>query len=231
MNTLSLNLRRMAYDLGQKAEIAHWGDLIKKTYGLVPTYDEGVHDLHWLLREIYDILKPVPVDLVKACNLKYLVLKSDMGRSRSFTPNHGYFVGNQVALNADIFYHPDQPEDFSDNQGRFISRSCETLLHEIGHAFDQCNGDLSLQKGWMDLSGWSKDPKPGLQRLSIKEPGTPEVIGEMYFDPEAGFTRFYAKRNPWDDFADSFAFYVAGMKSKVPENKKEYFDRLLKQYY
>lgn len=83
----------------------------------------------------------------------------------------------------------------------------------------------------MELSGWSKEPVPGLQRLSIKEPGTPEVIGEMYFDPGAGFTRFYAKRNPWDDFADSFAFYVAGMKSKVPGNKKEYFDKLLKQYY
>jgi len=231
MNTLTLRLRKMAYDLGQKAEIAHWGGLIKKTYGLVPVFDKGVHDLHWLLREIYDILKPVPVALVKACNLKYLVLKSDMGRSRSFSPNHGYFVGNQIALNADIFYHPDQPDDFFDDRGHNITRSAETLLHEIGHSYDQCHGDLSLQKDWMELSGWSKEPRPGLKRLIIREPGTPEVIGEMFHAPDAEFTRFYAARNNWDDFADAFSYYVAGLKSKVPATKRDYFDRLLKKYY
>jgi hypothetical protein len=154
-----------------------------------------------------------------------------MGRSRFFSPNHGYFVGNQVALNADIFYHPDHPEDFSDGQGHFITRSAETLLHEIGHAFDSQFGDLSLKEDWMELSGWSKEPMPGHKRLIIREPGTPEVVGEMFYAPEAQFTRFYASRNSYDDWADSFAFYVAGMKTKVPATKRAYFDRLLKKYY
>jgi hypothetical protein len=56
------------------------------------------------------------------------------------------------------------------------------------------------------------------------------MVGEWYYDPKAGFTRFYAKRNPWDDWADSFSFYVGGLK-KLPDNKTEYFDKLLKKYY
>lgn len=163
MNTLSLNIRKMAYDLGQKAEIAHWGDLIKKTFGLVPVYDKGVHDLQWLLREIYDILKPVPVDLVKACNLKYLVLKSDMGPNRRYSPNHGFFVGNQVALNADIFYHPDQPDDFSDGQvilsqdppRHFFMKSGMLLIS----AMVTC---LCRRIGWNSQAG-AKNPYPGFR--------------------------------------------------------------------
>jgi hypothetical protein len=72
-----------------------------------------------------------------------------------------------------------------------------------------------------------------LKRLFIKgQGGVPDVIGEMYFDPRiAEFTRFYAKRNSWDDFADSGAYYLGGLKEKVPATKRKYFDNLLKKYY
>ena len=66
--------------------------------------------------------------------------------------------------------------------------------------------------------------------MVINEPGMPAKIGEWYYDPSAGFTRFYAKMNPWDDWADSFCFYIAKMKTKLPENKNQYFDNILKKY-
>jgi hypothetical protein len=137
-------------------------------------------------------------------------------------------------LNTDIFIHPDQPEDFIDDKGYFLTRAEETLYHEMGHALDSALGDISLQPAWVSLSGWSKEPKPGLERLHIKDKGAPEVIGEYYYDPKYkanGFTRFYAMRNPYDDFADSFSFYISGMKNKVPATKAKYLDNLLKKHY
>ena len=146
-------------------------------------------------------------------------------------------MGNQVALNVDIFYNPDLPDDFFDHHGYFVTRPQQTLIHELGHSYDQHHNDLSLQKNWLSLSDWSENFKPGLKRLIIDEKEAPKIVGEWFYNPEiekepgGGFTRFYAKRNPWDDFADSFAFYVADLKDKVPQRKKTYLDNLLGYYY
>ena len=105
----------------------------------------------------------------------------------------------------------------------------------MGHGFDEKQGDkedwLSLKKDWLELSSWSEKPKEGYKRLVIREKGSPELKGEWYYGPGAKFTRFYARRNPWDDFADHFSYYVGGLKSFLPHNKREYFEKLLKKYY
>ena len=211
-----------------------WEEKIKEIFGISCHPKESETGLDpIILRQIYLILNRMPVSLVKACGVEDFYISTKMGPSKPLFPNHGYFYPDDdtITLNADIFYHPDTPDDFFDHRGYFVSRPAQTLIHEMGHALDAHLGDISLKEDWLKLSGWSQNPEPGLKRIIIKDPGAPLVIGEWFYDPKAGFTRFYAKRNPYDDFADSFAFYVSGMKDKLPENKRAYFDALLKKYH
>lgn len=217
-------LSKVAEDISSDSK--YWTDKIKKEIGLNVSYDDVP-----ILRQTYRILKMMPCSLIKDCGITTLSFRSDMGPNRPYYPNHGYYAQNAVTLNADIFHHPDLPDDFVDGKGYFITRPEQTLIHEFAHGFDEFQGNLSLKDNWLNLSGWSEKHRPGLKRLVIREPGVPEVVGEWFYNPKAGFTRFYAKKNPWDDWADSFAFYVAGMKDKVPENKTEYFYNILRKYY
>jgi len=169
----------------------------------------------------------LPKDLVKDSGIKNVGFE-DMGESKEFYPNHGYYVNNLLVLNSQLI---NDPYSYKDHSGRTMNKFDQTLYHELGHGWDDVMGLLSEQKEWLDLSGWSEEWKPGLKRVIITEEGQPEVRGEWCYNPDSGFTRFYAKRNPWDDFADTFAYYVAGMKSFLPGNKIEYFDRHLGRYY
>lgn len=227
MKPIASYIRKIA----SESDIAHWSDKLREKYDLEAELGPKVINGHCILREIVQILQPVPPDLVKACGINHLLIRNDMGPNKPYYPNHGYFTGNQIALNADIFYHPDLPEDFFDYHGYFITRPQQTLIHELGHGYDENHSNLSLQDDWLNLSKWSRNFKPGLKRLIIDEKEAPKVIGEWFYDPEAGFTRFYAKRNPWDDWADSFAFYNANLRNKIPPRKAAYFKNRLKIYY
>lgn len=210
----------------------YWNDKIKNTFGIGVFSKESGYEIESVIfRQIYLILLRMSSSIVKDCGVHDFFLKN-LGPSKSFYPNHGYFVPKTgtITFNINIFTDPDQPEDFTDSHGFFVNRAVQTVFHEMAHAFDENKGNLSGKSDWMKLSGWSKEPKPGLKRLIIQDPGTPPVMGEMYFDPKAGFPRFYAKRNNWDDFADCFAFYLAGLYDKLPLNKQEYFKKLFSVY-
>ena len=218
--------------IARKSETAFFESELKNKYDLDVIIGPKVYDAHCILRQICNIFEPVPPSLIKKCGIKKLLLRNDMGPNKPYYPNHGYYDTNEtVALNADIFYHPDLPDDFFDHRGYFMTRPQQTLLHEFGHGYDWANGNLSYKDNWTKLSGWSPEYKKGLKRLIINDKRAPKVTGEWFYDPGSGFTRFYAKRNPWDDWADCFSFYTANMKSKVPENKTAYFNDLLEQYY
>jgi len=229
MITLASHIRKIA----KRSETDFFESKLKDKYGLDVIIGPKVYDAHCILRQICNIFDPVPSALIKKCGIKTLRLRNDMGPNKPYYPNHGYFdTKDEVALNADIFYNPDLPDDFFDHRGYFMTRPQQTLLHEFSHAYDWANGELSKKEAWLKISGWSKEKKPGLKRLIIDEPGTPKVIGEMYYDPKAeGFTRFYARRNSWDDWADSSAFYLGGLRGKVPTKKRPYFDDIYKEYY
>ena len=231
MITVASYLRYSATKIAVDTDLDYWVSSLRDNYGLTSELDNGVTGGPFILRQVHNIFRPIPNNLIKDCGINHLLIRSDMGPNKPYYPNHGYFVGNQVALNSDIFHNPDQPDDFFDHHGYFLTRPQQTLIHEFGHGFDAFHGDLSLQPEWLKLSGWSETPQEGLKRLVINDPGVPQVTGEWFYDPESEFTRFYAKRNPWDDWADSFAFYAAGMKNKVPNNKEAYFDKLLKKYF
>lgn len=219
-------IRSAAWKIDDSSTL-HWANKIKEDFGLRCLITKNLPMPHIVLRQAHQILSKMGSPLVRACGIKKLAIRGDMGPNKPYYPNHGYFHDETVAINADTFYNPDFPDDFYDHRGYFTTRPEQTLIHEFGHGYDEHNGMLSLKPDWLKLSGWSETPKPGLKRLVIKEPGTPEVIGEMFFDPKAGFTRFYAKRNSWDDFADCFSFFVAGLRDKLPQNKNMYMKKHL----
>lgn len=228
MITLSAHIRKIA----KKSETDYFESNLKNKYGLDVIIGPKVYDAHCILRQICNIFEPVPPALVKNCGIKTLRLRNDMGPNKPYYPNHGYFdTRDEIGLNADIFYNPDLPDDFFDHRGYFMTRPQQTLLHEFGHGYDWAKGNLSYKPEWTTLSGWSDSPKDGLKRLIINDKRAPKIVGEWFFDPKAEFTRFYAKRNPWDDWADCFSFYTANMKNKVPSKKAGYFTNLLGRYY
>jgi hypothetical protein len=233
MKTVVSSIRRLSIEIGRVSDASFWAEKIRTVFGLPSQVGRDISGIYWILRETYNILRPIPPNLIKDCKISGLVFRGDMGESHEFSPNHGYYrEGDKtITLNADIFIHPDQPKDFINQKGYFLTRAEQTLIHEMGHAYDAACQGLSLQPTWMKLSGWCVEPRPGLERLHIKEKETPEIVGEYYYAPSAKFTRFYGRRNPWDDFADCFAFFVGGLKDKVPPEKHEYFDTLLKKYF
>jgi len=218
--------------LSANVEPSYWNKLLFDRFGFQANWGNEINDPLPLLKELYQTLRPIPPDLVKACNVSGIKFKF-LGENRPYYPNHGFYNpgDKSITLNADIFWHPDYPSDFVDYRGLALSRFKETLIHEIGHAADSAFGDISLKPAWTKLSGWSETEKPGFKRLIINEPGTPKVVGEWFYSPSASFTRSYASRNPWDDFADSFAYFVCGMRNKIPAEKNGYFDELLQKYY
>lgn len=182
------------------------------------------------IQVLYGGLQRLNPELVKSCGIKTLSFE-DLGPSKEYYPNHGKYVNNTLVLNEQLLKDPTIILDTA--HGVILNKFDQTFFHELGHGWDEVNGeggDLSLKEDWLSLSGWSKYPKPGLKRIRIREKGTPELVGEYYYSPSAKFTRFYAKRNPWDDWADSFSYYVGGALSYLPKNKIEYFDKLLKKY-
>lgn len=221
-----------AFQIDDLAEAKHWVAQLNDRYGIDLKWDNGTHDVGDLAKEIYRILRPIPEDLVRACKVTTLELRSNMGSNLPFYPNHGFYqVPDLIVLNTDMFYHPDQPNEFMDHRGYFLTRAQETLVHELGHALDFVLGEPSLKPAWMKLSGWSHTPQPGLKQLIIRDKGVPEIRGDMWYDSKARFTRFYGKKNSYDDWADCFAFYIGGLRHNMPAEKNGYFDELLGKYY
>lgn len=230
-------MRTLANFLMKIASSTLWGDKIQEKFGIfcAPDVPSDILD-PLILRQTFLILDTMPVELVRDCEVSKLVFSNSMGANKPYYPNHGYYysVDKSITLNNDIFYNPDYPDDFYDSNCYRVGRPAQTLVHELGHALDAAKGDISLKPDWLKLSGWSETPRQGLKRMVINEPGMPVKMGEWYYDPQisgdSNFTRFYGKMNPWDDLADCFSFFVIGMKNKLPDSKKDYFDNLLNKY-
>jgi hypothetical protein len=184
------------------------------------------------LRTLWESMQRLPPTLVRDCGISLLAFK-DMGPSRKYYPNHGIYSNGTLTLNESILDDPTL--EFDPESGQALNKFDQTFYHELGHGWDEKHGgghiELSEQPEWLELSGWSKDPKDGLKKLVIEERGAPKMEGEWWYRPDAGFTRFYARRNPGDDWADSFSYYVGGLKSFLPEPKIKYFDERLGKYF
>jgi hypothetical protein len=186
-------------------------------------------------KEVCRCIAHQPAGLIKDCCIKTLSF-DDLGPSAKFYPNHGYYQtpGDILVLNKRML---EDPVHGVSSEGLHVSTFEFILAHELGHGWDAAQGhnrvgkDFSLLPDWLDISGWSEKPIPGYKRMRIQEKGYPEKLGEWYYHPEAKFGRYYGKMNPWDDWADSFAYYVCDMKDKLPKEKIKYFDKKIAGYY
>ena len=227
-----MNVSDKVRKIARYIEASEWSQKLEGDYGIKCVIQPGVKGGDQILKQSYEILSCMPASLIRDCGINTLEIRGDMGPNKPYYPNHGYFVNHSVTLNADIFHHPDIPDDFKDHRGYFMTRPEQTLLHEFGHGYDEYQGNLSTQDPWLKLSGWSPEDRPGLNRLVIKSPRMPDKVGEWYYDPKSEFTRFYGKLSPWDDWADCFSFYVGEkLRGAVPSNKKPYFNNILSKYY
>lgn len=179
---------------------------------------------------VRESLSSIPHKLALDCGIHSLDF-DDLGPSMRYYPNHGKYSGGTLILNSRIL---DDPKVESDDLGNSINKFNLILYHELGHGFDEKNAKgemLCLEPNWLNLSGWSEKPNRNLRRMIIRQRGKPELADLWFYDPMSGFPRYYGKRNPWDDWADCFAFYVGGVKGRLPDNKLKYFDSILGGYY
>lgn len=177
---------------------------------------------HPLANRVQAALVKMPAWSLSGCGISLIDFK-DLGESAEYHPNHGYYIGGMLVLNHRMEQDSTVFKDASSGKACPILEF--VLYHEIGHGYDEFKGGLSEHSEWLALSGWSKVPGPGLQRITIVDEGR-VTEGEWCFDPSLeGFSRYYGMRNPWDDFADCFSFYIMGMHGFLPAKKKQYFDK------
>lgn len=225
---LARKMRRIAADLQESVDRDRILSRMKSDYGMDVVGDPDCE----CLKHLDESISRLPPKLVKDCGISSMGFK-DMGESREYFPNHGVYSNGTLILNSRLL--DDDLFEVDPDAGDSLDKFDQTLFHELGHGWDEVRGtdgvELSKQPEWTGLSKWSEKPRKGLKRLRIRERGAPEMTGEWWYDPNAGFTRFYARRNPWDDWADSFAYYVGGLKSFLPKNKVDYFDKAVGEYF
>lgn len=161
---------------------------------------------------IYNGFRLIPNGLLR--NLVNIIeFDPSLGKSNKTYPNHGKWEDNfgTMFLNRSVI-------DLEQKE------SVHLVTHEVGHALDHKLGDLTKGKEWMDLSGWTMDPEGittlqksndnylahgDYKRLKIEENGLYSV-SEWWFKQDAEFVRWYGKRNPQEDFCESFSYYIMG---------------------
>ncbi len=110
------------------------------------------------------------------------------------------------------------------------------IAHEFGHIFDFANGlnhttdctapnpqpgtgDCKLAPGTWGALSWERTTKPlaqndffnrtGLCFYNCPNPLSPQNVSQVYADlSQTNFISTYASTQPWDDFADSLAYYL-----------------------
>lgn len=225
---ITSNIRNIVAKIEEKAENVDLSKKIKDEYNVTVLPGNKIENV----KNLYEALQKLPTQLVKDCKILTMTFE-DLGPSKKYYPNHGKYCKGVLTLNESIF--DDHTLEVDTKSNKKISKFEHTYYHELSHGFDEKKHDrdkwLSLKDDWLKLSGWSETPKPGYKRLVIREEGAPELKGEWYYAPWAKFSRFYGKRNPWDDFADGSAYFMGGLKSYLPDNKRKYFEDLYKEYY
>lgn len=194
-------------------------DVIQRIWGIQVVQGDAPSEA---VEQVFLSLKRIPYKVAIRCGVSSISF-SDLGESKEYYPNHGvYRDDGTIELNYRMLEDPKLWEA----DGQTLNRFEHTLIHEMGHGFDMVMGggeELSLKPEWLELSSWSEKPIPGYRRLVVKE-GDYSLKGEWYYKAGSEFVRFYASRNPWDDFADSFAFHFAGLTSMVPASKVSFLE-------
>jgi hypothetical protein len=94
------------------------------------------------------------------------------------------------------------------------------IVHEIGHSV-YSHLPVSVQKRWEKTAGWVKGEREGNEPKYVeKRPGWPELTSEWTHVKGKKFPRRYSEKNPDENFADCFAFYILGKPQQMePEQR------------
>jgi hypothetical protein len=92
--------------------------------------------------------------------------------------------------------------------------------------------EISDTNEWIELSGWKKLDKtkkvPSNYKRYIEKRSGRNIPGhkksEWIHKDDAEFVRNYASKNPKEDFADTFAFFVLGKDFDFKSDGKEKID-------
>lgn len=180
---------------------------------------------------IFEAISKVSKKIIKGL-IKIIDFDPSLGTPKDIFPNHGRWEDNfkTMFLNRKVI-------DLDKDEANHL------IIHEIGHAYDHKLGEISKTKEWLELSGWTENPPA----LNIKQKSDPHFvkhgaferlkiqddnlysISNWWFLKGTGFVRWYAKRNPSEDFAECFSFYVLKEKDKFEDcmDKYEYIEKIL----
>jgi len=110
----------------------------------------------------------------------------------------------------------DDMGNFEPKTGRIVSRALHTTIHEMAHAIGEKTG-LDQTPEWFKISGWANwpygehpDMPPYFGRYFETRPGWDHTPSEWVFHKDSWFTREYASKSPYEDFADCMAMKALG---------------------
>jgi Ca2+-binding RTX toxin-like protein len=140
-------------------------------------------------------------------------LLRDSDRNRSMLTFHKVAQNNQFAgrnFDQSNGTHFIQIADWNESNAQLNAHAVDTVIHEIGHNWDNEN---RYWNNFLAISGWTQRVAPGTQN--------------QYYAAENGwayrrsahhnnlFASAYARTNPHDDFAVSFAAYFLGNRNNA----------------
>lgn len=146
--------------------------------------------------------------------------------AKELNAKHGRYIDGKILFNPDNL---SLRQHFGGGE-LAIGHADLTTVHEVGHSlFDHLSPEE--KQAWEDISGWMEGTKEGQapayeERRSGWEPYTSKWTHKV----GAKFPRYYAEKNPNEDFSDCFAFFLMNKAYRIGDEKKSYFENYMKAH-
>lgn len=190
------------------------------TPGGASSWYKGVHLIGF--RDVETKKIQAVLDGIPKANLKVLkTILSDSG----LKPKHGrYFPSIKLALlNPGVF-----DDKLKYGKGpKQVGQGQLALTHEFGHGVYSAYPER-LRVVWRGLSGWQDgDKETATHKAPYEErrSGWPRLRSNKVHLRDAKFVRTYSEKNDDEDFADSYAFYVLGLRKQMPKEKLAFMQK------
>jgi hypothetical protein len=104
------------------------------------------------------------------------------------------------------------------------------LVHEVGHSL--YNSLTSSEKTiWLGISGWTKNKVEGQAPAYVeRRPGWEPKTSEWTHKFGVKFSRYYGEKNPDEDFADCFAFFLMNKAYRIGRTKRLFFEKFVNDH-
>ena len=95
----------------------------------------------------------------------------------------------------------------------FSGNVASTVVHEVGHNWDDASESGSIINQFRALSGWTTTPI-SVTGFSLVPIQSQSIDGSWYYNGDAQFAREYSRTNPHEDWATSWETYFANYSSR-----------------